>query len=117
VDNNLTFGEKIRKLREDLDLSLRAVADKIGVSAAFLSDVELGRRFPKPDTLKLLAKELRVTSEELSKYDFRDEADNIKKMMFSNGAAGVAFRTVAEQMKKGVPPQEIVKRVENTRRG
>lgn len=117
MDNDLTFGEKIRKLREDLDLSLRAVAEKIDVSVAFLSDVELGRRFPKADTLKLLAKELRVTAEELSRYDFRDEADNIKKMMFSDAAAGVAFRTVAEQMKKGVTPQEILKLLGKHRRG
>ena len=53
--NNLTFGEKIRQLREGLDLSLREVALKIDVSAAFLSDVELGRRFPSADKLTLLA--------------------------------------------------------------
>ena len=64
--NTLTFGEKIRKLREDLDLSLRTVAEKIGVSAAFLSDVELGRRFPSTEKLKLLAKELKVSVKELS---------------------------------------------------
>ena len=115
--NTLTFGEKIRKLREDLDLSLRGVADKIGVSAAFLSDVELGRRFPSADTLKLLAKELKVSVEELSQYDFRDEAENIRKMMFSDAGAGAAFRTVAEKMKKGMSPEEILKRLGKGRQG
>jgi transcriptional regulator with XRE-family HTH domain len=115
--NTLTFGEKIRKLREDLDLSLRTVAEKIGVSAAFLSDVELGRRFPSADKLKLLAKEIKISAEELSQYDFRDEAENIRKMMFSDAAAGVAFRTVAEEMKKGVTPEEIMKLLAKKRQG
>jgi transcriptional regulator with XRE-family HTH domain len=109
--NNLTFGEKIRKLRDDLDLSLRQVANKIGVSAAFLSDVELGRRFPSADKLELLAKELHVSVDELKKYDFRNEADNIRKMMFADAAKGLAFRTVAEKMKKGLTPEEILKRL------
>lgn len=115
--NTLTFGEKIRKLREDLDFSLRTVAEKIGVSAAFLSDVELGRRFPSADTLKLLAKELKVSAEELSRYDLRSEAENIRKMMFSDPAAGVAFRTLAEKMKKGATPEEIMKLLGKGRQG
>ena|SRR6266567_8211488 len=113
--NTLSFGEKIRKLRDDRDLSLREVADKIGVSAAFLSDVELGRRFPSPDTLTRLAKELGVSADELSRYDFRDEAENIRKMMFADAATGVAFRKVAEKMKKGVSPEQIVKLIGKTR--
>ena len=109
--NNLTFGEKIRQLREGLDLSLREVASKIDVSAAFLSDVELGRRFPSADTLTLLAKELRVSAEELQKYDFRDEAESIRKMMFADPVAGLAFRTVAEKIKKGLTAEEILKKL------
>ena len=41
-----TLGERIRELREERDLSLRELAGKIGVSAAFMSDVELNRRYP-----------------------------------------------------------------------
>lgn len=41
-----TLGQRIRELRERDDLSLREFARKLGVSAAFLSDVELGRRHP-----------------------------------------------------------------------
>lgn len=107
----MTFGDKIRTLRNQLDLSLREVASKIGVSAAFLSDVELGRRFPSDDKLVLLAKELGVDSEELQRYDFRDEAESIKKMMFNDPVAGVAFRTIAGQMRGGMKPEEILKRL------
>ncbi len=36
--------ERLRKVRLKKGLSLRAMAESIGVSAAYLSDVELGRR-------------------------------------------------------------------------
>lgn len=39
-----TFGKSLRNLREDTDISLREMAKVLGVSAAFLSDCELGRR-------------------------------------------------------------------------
>lgn len=39
-----TFGKSLRDLREDTDISLREMAKLLGVSAAFLSDCELGRR-------------------------------------------------------------------------
>jgi ribosome-binding protein aMBF1 (putative translation factor) len=38
------FLKDARKNREEKGISLRTMAKKIGVSAAYLSDVELGRR-------------------------------------------------------------------------
>lgn len=43
IDDAAT-GAKIRKLREESGLSLRAVALEMAVSAPYLSDLELGRR-------------------------------------------------------------------------
>ena len=37
-------GRSIRRSRETAGLSLRSVADRVGVSASYLSDMELGRR-------------------------------------------------------------------------
>lgn len=37
-------GKLMRAKREDASLSLRDVAERIGISAAYLSDMELGRR-------------------------------------------------------------------------
>lgn len=38
------FGMSLRRLRMDADISGRDMAKRIGVSAAFLCDCELGRR-------------------------------------------------------------------------
>jgi len=44
-DTQLKLGAELRRLRKKRGLSLRAVAKKLKVSAPFLSDCELGRRY------------------------------------------------------------------------
>ena len=46
-----TLGQRIRELREEKDFSLRELAKKSGVTAPFLSDIELGRRYPSEKVL------------------------------------------------------------------
>lgn len=41
---NPAMGQKIRELRQARGMSMRALADKVGVSIAFLHDLEHGRR-------------------------------------------------------------------------
>jgi transcriptional regulator with XRE-family HTH domain len=48
------FGEFLRKLREDRDMTLRDVEDKIHISNAYLSQVESGQR--NIPTMRILSK-------------------------------------------------------------
>ena len=105
------FGSKLREEREKKNISLRELAKKIGVSGAFLSDIELGRRFPSQDNIELLAKEIGIPVEELSQYDFRDEAESIRQMMFADPKAGMAFRTLKEKLSSGESPERILERL------
>ena len=51
------LGEYIRELRQQKDLSLRDFAKRLGgKSAAFISDIELGRRFPSDPVLEDIAR-------------------------------------------------------------
>src|SRR6185503_8511135 len=55
------FGATLRLLRVDAGISLRGLAERIGVSSAYLSRVENGHDAPPtPDRLVALAKELGV---------------------------------------------------------
>jgi transcriptional regulator with XRE-family HTH domain len=105
--NTTAFGSFLRQIREEKNISLRELAKKIGVSGAFLSDIELGRRLPSSDKIELLAKEIGVPVEELQKYDFRDEAEAIRQMMFADPNAGMAFRRVKDAIQGGMSPAEI----------
>ena len=58
------MGQRLRELRERAGFSLREVAKAAKVSAPFLSDVELGRRFPTNETLALIAQKLRASADE-----------------------------------------------------
>lgn len=104
-----TLGERIRELREEKDLSLRELANKIEVSAAFMSDVELGRRYPSDKHLIALAKELGASAEELSSYDTRPPLQEFRRMTVSNPEYGYAFRKVID---KKVTPGELLRFLE-----
>jgi transcriptional regulator with XRE-family HTH domain len=87
----ISLGQRIHELR---DLSLRGLAMRIGISAPFLSDVELGRRFPSEEILAKLADALDVSPTELKQYDTRGPIADLKRLMDSDPKLGFAFRTV-----------------------
>jgi len=95
--NMQTFGQRIRELREKKDLSLRELAKKIGVSAAFLSDVELGRRYPSEKVLIGVAQHLETPIEDLREYDTRPPLEDLKRLAATEPLYGVAFRRVIDR--------------------
>ena len=66
---NLMIGEKIQKLRKEKNLSLRALAEKAGISKSTLSDIENGNTNPTTNTLNKLAIALNVSLEDLFKSE------------------------------------------------
>jgi len=103
---NKTLGEYIRELREASDLSLREFATKLNLSAAFMSDLEWGRRYPSEKVLQDIAKELRKPVEELRKLDTRAPIEDLKRLANMNPAFGMAFRTIVD---KNINPEELLK--------
>lgn len=106
---NMSLGQRLRTLREAKDLSLRELAKRVDKSAAFLSDIELGRRFPSDEVLALLARELGVTQEDLRSYDTRPAVEEIRRLAAENPKYGFAFRTLVE---KRLSPEELLELVE-----
>ena len=91
------MGQHIRDLREQKDISLRELAKRLDVSAAFMSDVELGRRFPSREILTKIAKALGVTAEELEAFDTRPPIEDLKRYAASDPAYGFAFRRIVDK--------------------
>ena len=96
-----SLGQRLRKLRDRADLSARELAKRIGVSSPFLSDIELGRRFPSEEVLGKLAAALNVPLEDLKQYDNRAPIADLKRLMDSDPKLGLAFRTAVEKVKSG----------------
>lgn len=73
MSGSLAFGTKIRELREAHRMTLRALAEKLGLSAPFLSDIEHGRRMP--DSLDAFAVIFDIDVEELRALDPRQQRE------------------------------------------
>ncbi len=97
----ISLGQRIHELRDKADLSLRGLAKRIGISSPFLSDIELGRRFPSEEILAKLAGALNVPLEDLKQYDTRAPIADLKRLMDSDPKLGFAFRTAVEKVKSG----------------
>jgi transcriptional regulator with XRE-family HTH domain len=58
-------GQRLRQARDDQGLSLRALAERIGVSASLISQVERGQVMPSVSTLYGIVRELDLSMDEL----------------------------------------------------
>jgi transcriptional regulator with XRE-family HTH domain len=95
---NESLGEFIRRIRsEKLDLSVRELAKRIGKTAPFVSDIELGRRHPSDEVLTDIARVLGVSEDELRKRDMRAPIDEIKRVTQRDPTFAMAFRTVLDK--------------------
>jgi transcriptional regulator with XRE-family HTH domain len=88
------LGPYMRRRRDELDLSLREFARRLDCSAAFISDIELGRRHPSEKVLAEIARVLGVKVDELRELDVRAPIDEIKRLTQSDPRFALAFRTV-----------------------
>ena len=100
-----TLGERIRELRGERDLSVRELAKRVEKSAAFLSDVELGRRHPSDDVLTQIASELNTSVQALRQFDARPPIQELRRLSAVNPAMGFALRRMVDQ---GVSAEELL---------
>ena len=60
-----SLGDYLKEQRVGAQLSLRQLADQVGVSNPYLSQIERGLRKPSAEVLQQLARALRVSAEQL----------------------------------------------------
>lgn len=99
------LGPYIRRRRDELDLSLRELAKRLDCSAAFISDIELGRRHPSEKVLAEIARVLEVKLEKLQALDERAPIEDIKRLAQTDPRYALAFRTMIDRK---VSPEELI---------
>ncbi len=113
------MGQRLRELRERAGLSLREVAKAADISAPFLSDVELGRRFPTNETLAVIAQKLRVSADDLKKHDHRAALADLKRLAEGSPTLGAAVRALVDEVQSGkLTPDELaakLRRISSTK--
>jgi transcriptional regulator with XRE-family HTH domain len=100
-----TLGSFMRRRRDELDLSLRGFAQQLNCSAAFVSDIELGRRNPSEKVLAEIARILLVKVEKLQEMDVRAPIEEIKRLTQSDPRFALALRTMID---KKVSAEELL---------
>lgn len=115
-----SFGETIREMRAAQQMGLRAAAERLGISPAYLSRIERGKeRPPKPDLVKRMAALLGGDPDmlfRLAESTDPDLADYIHQIPDVPEFLRVArameltsddFKVLIEQVKRGRPSQTV----------
>lgn len=100
---NLRFilGLKLRTLRHDQGASLKDVAERSGLSISYLSEIEKGKKYPKPDKIIDLADALGVTYDDLVSMNVADDLHPIKEVFSSTFIQEFPFEVF------GLEPQDV----------
>lgn len=86
MQNELTFGERIRELRELKKISLRQLAKEVGITAGYLSQLERNHTLaglPAENNIKKIAAILEIDFIELMLLAGKlpaEVTDNVKKL-------------------------------------
>ncbi len=67
-----TFGERLRSLRVNSQLSLRALSDEIGVDTSLLAKIERNERSATKEQIKQVAKFFKIDEREMIKEQLSD---------------------------------------------
>ncbi len=79
----LILGVKLRSLRQSQGLGLKDVAGRAGLSVSYLSEIEKGKKYPKPDKLVDLAHALGVAYDDLVSLRVDKGLDPVKSAIDS----------------------------------
>mgnify|MGYP001601162341 CR=1 FL=1 len=94
MSDNSSFGDFIRKLRQDKKQPLRIVAAAVGIDSALLSKLEHGDRFPTEVQISKFAKLFKIPERELKG---RVIADKVISEYEDDGAALHAAYIIRER--------------------
>lgn len=99
----LILGAKLRALRHERGLSLKALAKKAEMSVSYLSEIEQGKKYPKPDKLIDLSHALRVPYDDLVSLRMDKGMDAVKEAIESPLVQQFPFELF------GIEPQEVLR--------
>lgn len=104
----ITISNRLKKLREESKLSLRDLGERTGLSASFLSQIELGQVSPSIASLENIANALNVHITHF--FDDQTKPDSIvmrkneRKRIYSQGSKAIIQPLAHKISKKKIEP-------------
>ncbi|TXF88521.1 helix-turn-helix domain-containing protein [Neolewinella aurantiaca] len=83
-NEKIIFGLKVKQLRQEQGLSFSDLSKASGMSLSYLNEIEKGKKFPKQDKVKNLAKALGTTREELTNGKLGRHLAPVTQLLQSN---------------------------------
>jgi len=77
------LGIKVKQYRQQAGLSLKQLAERTGLSISYLSEIEKGKKYPKPEKIILLAQGLDKSFDDLVSLQLDDELNPITALLNS----------------------------------
>ena len=96
------LGLKLRQLRLERRWGLKELGRETGMSVSYLSEIEKGRKYPKPDKLIQLAQALGVSYDELVSPQVEDHLRPVRELFSSSFLQQFPFHLF------GIEPEQVV---------
>jgi len=101
------LGLKLKKLRHERGSTLKNLSDQAGISVSYLSEIEKGKKYPKPERLLALAEALDVPFDELVSLKVTEELGPLKAALASPFMREFPFELF------GLDPEDLFSLVNN----
>ncbi|HLA64621.1 MAG TPA: helix-turn-helix domain-containing protein, partial [Rhodothermales bacterium] len=79
----LVLAMKLKQLRQERGLALQALAERAGMSISYLSEIEKGKKYPKPEKLVDLAAALEVPYDDLVSLKVEEPLEAMREAITS----------------------------------
>ncbi|RMF61732.1 MAG: helix-turn-helix domain-containing protein [Calditrichaeota bacterium] len=83
TDLRFILGFKLKKYRQEKKLSLKELAHKTNLSISYLSEIEKGKKYPKPEKLLQIARVLQISFDELVSLRLQKKLDSLSTLLTS----------------------------------
>ncbi|KOY87213.1 hypothetical protein AD998_14590 [bacterium 336/3] len=80
----LTFGLKIKQLRQEKGISLSELANQTGISVSYLNEIEKGKKYPQTEKIVVLAETLGVSYDWLVSLKLNKKLAPLADLLQSN---------------------------------
>jgi len=101
-DLRLIFGVKLKQRRQEKGYTLKDFAARSNLSFSYLSEIEQGRKYPKPEKILAIAKALDISFDELVSTQSDDALNPLTALLDSTLLREFPFQFF------GIAPREIV---------
>ena len=83
-NQRIIFGLKVKQFRMARGLSFSELSESSGISVSYLNEIEKGKKYPKADRIKDLARALGTRPEELTSLELTDGLAPVGELLASN---------------------------------